>query len=97
MSSGEDFILATYAGDFATGSVLSQIQDGNEKPITHFSKTMSKQERRYFITKKELLVILQSVKHVNYDIYVTRFMIRTDHAALKWLVSFKHPEGQTAR
>lgn len=26
-----------------------------------------------------------------------RFLIRTDHAALKWLISFKNPEGQMAR
>ncbi|PIK39793.1 Retrovirus-related Pol polyprotein from transposon [Apostichopus japonicus] len=97
MSSGQDFILDTDASDFATGSVLSQIQDGNEKPIAYFSKTMSKQERRYCITRKELLAVVQSVKHFHHYLYGTRFLIRTDHAALKWLMSFKHPEGQTAR
>ncbi|PIK46225.1 Retrovirus-related Pol polyprotein from transposon [Apostichopus japonicus] len=58
---------------------------------------MSKQERRYCITRKELLAVIQSVKHFHHYLYGTHFLIRTDHAALKWLTSFKHPEGQIAR
>ena len=30
-------------------------------------------------------------------LYGHRFTIRTDHAALKWLLNFRYPEGQVAR
>ena len=56
-----EFILDTDASNFALGAVLSQIQDGTEKVIAYFSKTLGRSERNYCVTRKELLAI---VKHL---------------------------------
>ena len=37
------------------------------------------------------------MKHFHHYLYGIFFLIRTDHGALTWLLSFKQPEGQIAR
>ena len=58
---------------------------------------MTKAERRYSTTKKEMLAFVYFLKHFRHYLYGRRFVARTDHAALKWLHNFKEPEGQIAR
>ena len=91
------FILDTDASDHGIGSVLSQIQEGKERVIAYFSRTLNKPERRYCVTRKELLAVVVSVKNFHHYLFGKRFLIRTDHGALRWLMRFKNPEGQTAR
>ena len=96
-TSTDPFILDTDASHFACGAVLSQIQEGEEKVIAYFSKSLTKEQRRYCVTRKELLAIVQSVKHFHHYLYGRKFLVRTDHHALQWLRQFKHAEGQLAR
>ena len=49
------------------------------------------------MTRKELLGVVAAVKHFHYFLYGRHFVIRTDHSALQWLVSFKDVQGQLAR
>ncbi|KAG5896052.1 hypothetical protein JTB14_011047 [Gonioctena quinquepunctata] len=91
------FILDTDASNVGLGTVLSQIQEGQEKVIGYFSKTLSKPERNYCVTRRELLAVVKGVEHFYKYVYGRRFLLRTDHAALKWLLQFKNPEGQVAR
>ncbi|KAG5899439.1 hypothetical protein JTB14_033630 [Gonioctena quinquepunctata] len=91
------FILDTDASKVGLGAVLSQIQEGQEKVIGYFSKTLSKPERNYCVTRRELLAVVKGVEHFYKYVYGRRFLLRTDHAALKWLLQFKNPEGQVAR
>lgn len=91
------FILDTDASNFGIGGVLSQIQQGQEKVIGYFSKTLSKPERNYCVTRKELLAVVKSAEHFYKYLYGRKFLLRTDHAALQWLLRFKNPEGQMAR
>ena len=93
----EPFILDTDASDGAIGAVLSQIQDGNEKVIAYASRSLTKSERNYCVTKKELLAIVTFVKYFRHYLYGKKFTIRTDHSSLRWLLKFKNPEGQLAR
>ncbi|KAK2577752.1 hypothetical protein KPH14_011855, partial [Odynerus spinipes] len=92
-----EFILDTDASNFAMGADLSQVQDGQEMVVAFFSKTLNKAERNYCVTRKELLAIVKSIEHFQYYLYRRSFTVRTDHAALRWLLSFKKPEGQIAR
>ena len=91
------FILDTDASGFGIGSVLSQVKDGQERVIAYFSRSLSKTERNYCVTRRELLAVVESVKHFHHYLYGTQFTIRTDHGALSWLMNFKNPEAQIAR
>jgi hypothetical protein len=47
---GERFIVDTDASNFRIGGVLSQVQDGQERVIAYYSKTLNKAERNYCVT-----------------------------------------------
>ena len=96
LSEGE-FILDTDASGFGISGVLSQLQNNEEKVIVYYSKCLSKAERRYCVTWRELLAIVNSVQQFHHYLYGQHFMVRTDHASLRWLTNFKNPEGQLAR
>ena len=52
---GTNYILHSDASSEALCSVLSQIQDGQERVISYYSRSFTKHERNYCITRKELL------------------------------------------
>ena len=96
-SNDGDFVLDTDASNYVAGAVLSQIQNGEERVVSYFSKSFTKTERNYCVTRRELLAIIMAVKHFHPYLYGQKSKIRTDHGALTWLMTFKNPEGQTAR
>ncbi|KAF8781568.1 Retrovirus-related Pol polyprotein like [Argiope bruennichi] len=59
---GKQFILDMDASHECIGAVLSQEVDGQERVIAYFSKCLSKQERNYCVTRKELLAIVKAVE-----------------------------------
>ena len=91
------FILDTDASNHAIGAVLSQKVGDREKVIAYASRTLSKSERKYCVTRKELLALVYFVKYFRHYLYGQKFTARTDHASLRWLTNFKNPEGQVAR
>lgn len=93
----ENFVLDTDASGVGIGAVLSQQHDGVERVVAYFSKTLTKHERNYCITRKELLAVIEAVKHFHHYIYGVPVLVRTDHGALTWLLNFKNIEGQMAR
>ena len=93
----ESFILDTDASNFAIGAVLSQNIDGQEKVAAYASRALTKSERKYCVTRKELLAVVYFVKYFRHYLYGKRFTVRTDHGSLRWLLNFKNPEGQLAR
>ena len=92
------FTLDTDASDFGMGAVLSQIQeDGTERVVAYASKTLSQPERRYCVTRRELLAVVTFIEHFRPYLLGNHFTLRTDHNSLRWLQNFRHPEGQLAR
>ena len=91
------FILDTDASGFAVAAELSQIQDGVERVIGYGSYTLSKEQRRYCTTRQELLAVVLFTRQFRPYLIGRRFMLRTDHNSLRWLTSFKEPQGQLAR
>uniref|UniRef100_A0A3B1J624 Gypsy retrotransposon integrase-like protein 1 n=1 Tax=Astyanax mexicanus TaxID=7994 RepID=A0A3B1J624_ASTMX len=77
--------------------VQFQVQGGQERVIAYYSRALSKQERNYCVTRRELLAVVSGLKHFRHYLYATPFVLRTDHASLTWLMQFKEPEGQVAR
>ena len=93
----DEFCLDTDASEYAIGAVLSQKQNGKEKVVAYFSRILTRSERNYCVTRKELLAVVKSIEHFNYYLYGQKFRVRTDHSALQWLMSFREPQGQLAR
>ncbi|GFV58535.1 retrovirus-related Pol polyprotein from transposon 17.6 [Trichonephila clavipes] len=94
---GKQFILDTDASHESIGALLSQEIDGQERVIAYFSKCLSKPERNYCVTRKELLAIVKAVEHFHPYLYSLRFLLQTDHASFTWLLNFKNSEGPIAR
>ena len=93
----QGFILDTDTSDLAIGAVLSQKIEGQERVIALASRTLTKSERRYCVTRKELLALLNFVKYFRHYLYGKSFTARTDQGSLRCLMNFKNPEGQIAR
>ena len=93
----QPFLLDTDASHFGIGAVLSQVVDGKENVIAYASRTLSKAERKYCVTQKELLAMVIFIRHFRPYLLGRQFTLRTDHSALKWLQTLKEPEGQLAR
>jgi hypothetical protein len=94
---GEKFIVDTDGSKTGIGGVLSQVQDGHEQVVPYFSKTLSKAERNYCMTRRELLVILKTLEHFQKYLYRQECHLGTDLSALTLLLSFRFLEDQTAR
>ena len=69
----------------------------HDKKKKILSRTLTKTERKYSVTRKELLVVVHFVKHFRHFLYGKTFTVRTDHSSLRWLMNFKNAEGQLAR
>ena len=57
------FSIVCDASDLGVGGVLFQDADRLDHPISFFSKTLNKSQRKYSTTEKELLGLLLSVEH----------------------------------
>ena len=93
----QPFIVDTDASNVGIGAVLSQQPGDGERVVAYYSRALSRAERNYCVTRRELLAVVQAVRHFRPYLHGSHFVIRTDHASLTWLLNFKHPEGQVAR
>jgi len=88
----ENFILDTDASFDTIGAVLSQIDaHGREKVISYGSHKMNKHELGYCITRKELLAIYYFTQHFKHFLYGKKFLLRTDHKAITFMLTTKKP------
>ena len=91
------FILDTDASDVGIGGILSQIQDGEERVICFASKKLNKSQTRYCVTRRELLAVVVFIQEFRHHLLGQEFVLRTDHNSLRWIFSFKAPQGQLSR
>ncbi len=94
--SEEAFILNTDASQKTIGSVLWQLDNGQEKVTADFSWILTRPEQNYRVTKKKLLAVVKLIKHFHKYLYGQKFVLRTDHSASQWLLNFQDLEGQLA-
>ena len=85
------YILDTDASYGAIGAVLSQEQNGTERVLAYASNKLTKTQRNYCITRKELLAAYHYIKHFKHYLAGEKFVLRTDHKALIWLLNWKKP------
>ena len=93
----DQYFLDCDASSAAIGAVLSQLQNGQERVIAYFSKTLNKAQRQYCVTRRELLAIVEAVKFFHQYLYGVSFIVRTDHGSIQWLRNFKNPSSILAR
>ena len=92
-----NFIVDCDASQNSIGAVLSQIQNGQERPLYFWSKTLNKAQKNYCTTHKELLAMVEAILRFHHYLAGAPFLVRTDHASLQWLKSFKNPTGKLSR
>ena len=94
---GAPYILDTDASQVGLGGVLSQVQAGEERVLAYCSRTLRPSQRRYCTTKREMLAAVSMCMHFRSYLRGQPFLLRTDHASLKWLTNFKETDGMLAR
>ena len=94
---GQIFIVDTDASDVACGAVLSIMVEGVERPVAFFSRVLNPAQRNYCPTRRELLAVVAALQHFRHYLLGANVVLRTDHHSLKWLRTFKRPEGILAR
>ena len=97
--SDEPFVLDTdWSGDpGAIGAVLSQKQDGVERVICYGGRKLRKSERNYSSNKGELLAVIHFINLWKFYLWPRKFILRTDHNALRWIYSMEAPKAMTIR
>ena len=93
------FILDTDANDVVgIGAVLSLLdEDGHERLINYGGRLLTKPERQYCITRRELLAVVTFTRQYHCYLIGQKFVLSTDHGSLTRLRNFREPESQLAR
>ena len=88
------FILYVDSSKTGVGAVIAQEQEIQhdakakqaEVVIAYGSRTLTAGEQHYSAYKKELLGMVYAINHFRYYLYGKKFIVRTDHRALEWLL-----------
>ena len=92
------FTLDTDASNYQIGCTLLQDQpDGSKHPIGYWSRGLTSAEKNYSTTEQECLAIVWAVLQLRPYLEGKRFVIRTDHHALRWVLSLADAQGRLAR
>jgi putative transposase len=85
----KEFRLTTDASDTAIGATLEQVDENNKiiGVIGYFSKKLIGAQINYFVMEKEFLAIIESLKHFRSILYGRRFVLRSDHLSLTYIMS----------
>ncbi|SAL97138.1 hypothetical protein, partial, partial [Absidia glauca] len=82
------FHVATDASDVGIGAVLYQLdKDGTILHNGFMARALSKSERNYQITKKELLAVIFALNKFHQHLWGRHFTLYTDHKALVYIHS----------
>lgn len=92
------YTLDTDACDVQVGCVLIQDQrDGPPRSIGYWSRKLTKPEQNYSTTEKECLAVVWAILLLRPYLECVHFTVRTDHSALRWILSLTESTGRLAR
>jgi len=91
------FVIEVDASKYGLGGVLSQKVGRHFKPCAYFSKHLTKTERNYSTSEREMLAIVLSVEKFKQYVYGQAFTILSDHEPLKFLTTSDVPAPRLAR
>ena len=86
------FVLDTDASHVAVGGILSQCAKWEFEAIAFASKRLIAAQWKYCTTTcatKELLAVVTFTRQFQHYLLGHRWLIRTDHSSLAWLMRFK--------
>ncbi|XP_076951360.1 uncharacterized protein LOC143624677 [Bidens hawaiensis] len=85
------------ASDFAVGAVLGQRKDKHFHPIYYASTTLNDAQENYTTTEKELLSVVFAFDKVRSYLVLSKTIVYTDHAALRYLFAKKDAKPRLIR
>jgi len=92
------YTLDTDASAGQVGAVMLQEQpDQSTRPVGYWSRSLNSAERNNSTTERECLAVVWASLLLRPYIEGTRFTVRTDHAALKWMLHMDGDHGRLAR
>ncbi|SAL97877.1 hypothetical protein [Absidia glauca] len=86
----EPYYVATDASNTGIGAVLFQMIEGKVQHIGFFARALSKSERNYNTTKRELLAIVFALNKFHKYVWGNHFTLFTDHKALTYIYTQKY-------
>ena len=96
-SKDSPFILDTDFSKLGIAAVLSQVQNGIERPIAFAGKRLLPRQASYSSTKGELLAVTYGLQNFRYYLLNGKFLIRTDNNSLTHLKTMDAPKGMELR
>ncbi|SAL96265.1 hypothetical protein [Absidia glauca] len=81
----EPFYVATDASNVGIGAVLFQLDNKVVRHLGFFARTLSKSERNYSTTKRELLAVIFALNKFHKFLWGNHFTLFTDHRALVYI------------
>jgi len=95
---GKDYIVDTDASAYQVGCCLLQEQDDETwHPVGYWSRALNKAERGYSPTERECLAVVWAVTTLRPYLERTKFVVRSDHGALRWLMNATDLSGRLVR
>jgi len=91
------FILTTDTSKVAVGAILSQVQNGIERPTAYASRQLNNAKRAYTVSEQEMLALVWATKQFRCYHFGKQFLVRTDHSALKYLQNFADQNSHLMR
>ncbi|CAH9085690.1 unnamed protein product [Cuscuta epithymum] len=80
------FEIMCDASDQVVGAILGQTKDKHFRPIYYASKTLAGPQLNYTTTEKEFLAIVFALEKFRPYIILSKVIVFTDHAALRYLL-----------
>ena len=91
------FVVTTDASKVGQGGELSQEDaQGQLHPVAYFSRALTKRERSYPTYDREVMAMLDTLKHFRYYLLGAQVVMRTDHKPLLKILEQKDPFGRRA-
>ncbi|KAI3776015.1 hypothetical protein L1987_45775 [Smallanthus sonchifolius] len=91
------FELMCDASDYAVGAVLGQRRENHFHPIYYASKTLNDAQENYTTTEKELLAVVFAFDKFRSYLVLSKTIVFTDHAALRYLFQKKDAKPRLIR
>jgi hypothetical protein len=73
------------------------VQDGVERPLSYASRQLNISEGKYTASEIEMLALVWATNYYRCYLFGTKFVVRTDHSALRYLRNFSDQNARLLR